>query len=496
MRLETRLSFLVFSFSALIGACANTPAPAPHRANASRRPADVDAARLRGADRDRDNWLTHGRTYDEQRFSPLAQIDTQQRRTLGLAWFARPRHESRAGSDAAGRRRRDVLDQRVEQGVQRSTRATGKLLWQLRSRRCRATRASRPAATSSTAASRSWNGKVFVGTLDGRLIALDAATRQAGVVGASPSIRSKRYTITGAPRVIKGKVLDRQRRRRVSACAATSPRTTPRPASWSGASTPCPATRRSGVRERDAGAWPRRPGTASGGSSAAAARSGTRWPTTRSSTCSTSASATARPWNQQHPQPGRRRQPVPRRRSSRSSPTPASTSGTTRRRPARRGTTPRRSTIILADLTIGGQPRKVLMQAPKNGFFYVLDRTTGELISAEPFAPVNWATGVDLKTGRPVENPGRALRRDRQAVRSSTPRPARRAQLAADVVQPADAASSTSRRRTSRSAYADDKNFKRRPDRATTSASTSTPPRLPADEQSQSADAWRWCRAL
>ena len=61
--------------------------------------------------------------------------------------------------------------------------------------------------------------------------------------------------------------------------------------------------------------------------------------------------------------------------------------------------------IILADMTIDGKPRKVAMQAPKNGFFYVVDRTNGKLISAKPFAPVTWATGIDIKTGRPIENP-------------------------------------------------------------------------------------------
>jgi quinohemoprotein ethanol dehydrogenase len=61
--------------------------------------------------------------------------------------------------------------------------------------------------------------------------------------------------------------------------------------------------------------------------------------------------------------------------------------------------------MILADLTIGGRPRKVLLQAPKNGFFYVIDRLTGELLSAEPFTTVTWATHIDLKTGRPVETP-------------------------------------------------------------------------------------------
>ena len=66
--------------------------------------------------------------------------------------------------------------------------------------------------------------------------------------------------------------------------------------------------------------------------------------------------------------------------------------------------------MILATLEIGGKARKVLMQAPKNGFFYVLDRATGELLSAKPFVTVNWAKEIDMKTGRPVENPeARAL---------------------------------------------------------------------------------------
>src|SRR5210317_2152028 len=54
-------------------------------------------------------------------------------------------------------------------------------------------------------------------------------------------------------------------------------------------------------------------------------------------------------------------------------------------------------------MEIEGQTRKVLMQAPKNGFFYVLDRTTGELISARNYTYVNWATSIDMATGRPVE---------------------------------------------------------------------------------------------
>ena len=62
--------------------------------------------------------------------------------------------------------------------------------------------------------------------------------------------------------------------------------------------------------------------------------------------------------------------------------------------------------IELADIEIGGRMRKVLMQAPKNGFFYVIDRVTGEFISAEPYTKVTWASRVDPATGRPVEMPG------------------------------------------------------------------------------------------
>jgi quinohemoprotein ethanol dehydrogenase len=65
------------------------------------------------------------------------------------------------------------------------------------------------------------------------------------------------------------------------------------------------------------------------------------------------------------------------------------------------GSTP----MIRATLRIDGADRKVIMFAPKNGFFYVVDRVTGKLISAEPYTKVNWATKIDLATGRPVESP-------------------------------------------------------------------------------------------
>lgn len=60
--------------------------------------------------------------------------------------------------------------------------------------------------------------------------------------------------------------------------------------------------------------------------------------------------------------------------------------------------------LILADITVRGRPRKVIMQANKNGFYYVLDRITGAFISGQPYAEVNWAKGLDEATGRPIVN--------------------------------------------------------------------------------------------
>ncbi len=71
--------------------------------------------------------------------------------------------------------------------------------------------------------------------------------------------------------------------------------------------------------------------------------------------------------------------------------------------------------MILADLTIDGAARQVLMQAPKNGFFYVLDRATGELISAQPYVYTNWASHVDPQSGRPIETGAGVYNDDRDA---------------------------------------------------------------------------------
>ena len=93
--------------------------------------------------------------------------------------------------------------------------------------------------------------------------------------------------------------------------------------------------------------------------------------------------------------------------------------------------------LILADLKIDGKVRQVIMHAPKDGFFYVLDRATGKLISAKNFVPNTWASHVDLKTGRPAINPDAYVAEKPHLI---TPSCRRRPQLESDVLQPADRA--------------------------------------------------------
>ena len=122
--------------------------------------------------------------------------------------------------------------------------------------------------------------------------------------------------------------------------------------------------------------------------------------------------------------------------SSRCAPTPANRCGTIKPRRVTTGITTRPNPSCSLTLTIDGQQRRVLMQANKNGFFYVLDREKGSLISATPFTEINWATGID-SNGRPIENagdPGDERRHHREAFHRG------RAQLEPHLVQSNDRA--------------------------------------------------------
>ncbi|HEX4278704.1 MAG TPA: PQQ-dependent dehydrogenase, methanol/ethanol family [Bryobacteraceae bacterium] len=72
--------------------------------------------------------------------------------------------------------------------------------------------------------------------------------------------------------------------------------------------------------------------------------------------------------------------------------------------------------LLLADITVKGQLRKVIMQANKNGFYYVIDRTNGKFISGQPWVQVNWAKGLNEATGRPIVNPEAHYTKDSTAI--------------------------------------------------------------------------------
>ena len=398
---RSKIKLVAIILAVVLGGAWSWPANQKSAANkrASKQTA-VDRARIVNADKEPGNWMTHGRTYDEQRFSPLKQINADNVRSSALAW----------SFDLDTDRGQEATPLVVD-GVMYFTSAwskvfaldaaTGKLLWSYDPKVPARVGRPAPAATWSIAASRSGSGKFS----SARSTAAWSRSmrRPASRSGRrSPSISPGRYTITGAPRVVKGQGDHRQRRRRVRRARLRLRLRRRRPASmlWRFYTVPGdPSKPFESAGARDGG---EDLDTASGGSSAAAARSGTRSPTTPSSTCSTSAPATARRGTSSIRSPGGG--------DNLFLSSIVALNADTGEYVWHYQTTPGETwdytatqQIILADLAIDGRQRKVMMQAPKNGFFYVLDRATGELISAKPYTFVTWATGIDMKTGRPVE---------------------------------------------------------------------------------------------
>ncbi len=164
----------------------------------------VDAARLAGADQDSDNWLSLGHGYSEQRFSPLDQINADNAGRLGLGWYADL--ETMRGQEATPLAVDGVLYLSTAWDIVKAfDGATGRLLWSYDPRVPRniLIRICCDAVNRGVAV---WRGKVFIGTLDGRLIALDAATGHQ-VWSADTAESGMPYTITGAPRVVEGRVV-------------------------------------------------------------------------------------------------------------------------------------------------------------------------------------------------------------------------------------------------------------------------------------------------
>jgi quinohemoprotein ethanol dehydrogenase len=167
-------------------------------------PANVDAARIVQADHDPGNWMTYGRTYSEQRFSPLSQISADNAKQLGLAWYADL--DTNRGQEATPLVIDGVLYVSTAWSMVKAYDAkTGRRLWSYDPAvpRVLGVRGCCDVVNRGVAA---WQGKIFVGAFDGRLIALDARTGTPvwSVMTVDPS---KPYTITMAPRVVKGRVV-------------------------------------------------------------------------------------------------------------------------------------------------------------------------------------------------------------------------------------------------------------------------------------------------
>ncbi len=368
-----------------------------------RGPAAVDAARIIAADTEPGNWMTYGRTYDEQRFSLLDRITTDNIGELGLAWYA----------DIPLNRGQEATPIVVDGVIYLSSSwsnvfaydaATGEQLWRYDPEVPRewAINVCCGMVNRGVAA---WNGNIYVGTLDGRLVAIDAATGEE-VWDVYTVDTNQRYSTTGAVRAVKGRVLVGNSggefgvRGYVSAYDAQTGEL-----DWRFYTVPGnPADGfESEAMEMAARSWNGEWWTLGGG--------GTAWdaivydPVTDLVFIGV---GNGSPWNRSLRSPGGGDNlflasivavdPDDGSYVWHYQTTPGETWDFTATQP-----------IMVADLDFepesDGGTRRVVMQAPKNGFFYVLDAATGELISADAFAPVNWASHVDSETGRPVENP-------------------------------------------------------------------------------------------
>ena len=386
-------------------ACSSTPTP----------PARTDTQRIIAADTEPGSWLTHGRTYGEQRFSPLTKVSTDTVGGLGLAWT----YEMRTNRGASG-------TPLVVDGVMYVTSAwslvyaldavTGQERWVYDPKVDRAVGAKACCDVVNRGVAVS-DGKVFVGVIDGRLVALDA--KNGSVVWETITVdQSQPYTITGAPRSANGLVYignggaEYGVRGYVSAYDANSGKLAwrfytvpgdPSKGADGAASDP--------ILSKAAATWNGQWWKLGGG--------GTVWDAIVYDDDFKQVIigvGNGSPWNQQHRSPGGGDNwflsSIVALDASTGAykwhyqTTPGETWDYTATQP-----------IILAEISIDGKMRKVAMQAPKNGFFYVVDRETGRLISAQPFLPmsptkstptgmpVSWAYAVDPATGRPVENP-------------------------------------------------------------------------------------------
>lgn len=382
--------------SLALASCSQVDAPAVVQ--------NVDDDRLRAASSDTTNWLTYGRTYQEQRHSPLTQIHSENLDRLALTWYADM--GTIRGLEATPL----VVDGRMFVTSSWSIlyafdAATGERLWVHDPvvDRAHARYVCCDVVNRGVAA---YGNNLYFGTIDGRLLAVSGDDgERVWEVRTTPE--GTAYAITGAPRIADGKVLignggaEFGVRGYVSAYDALTGELV-----WRTYTVPGDPSdgQESAWLEDAAQTWSGTWWQAGGGGTAWDAivydpdldlvyigvGNGSPWYARLrspgggdnlflSSILAVRASDGEYVWHYQT--------------------TPGDNWDYTATQP-----------LMLADLMVGGRERRVIMQAPKNGFFYVIDRETGEFISGRAFANVTWATGL-TPDGRPIENPEtRALR--------------------------------------------------------------------------------------
>lgn len=346
------------------------------------------------------DWPAVGRDYNEQRFSPLAQVNDRNITQLGIAWFADL-------PDARGLESTPVMVDGTLfvtgpwSKVFAYDAVTGKPRWSF-DPNVQGTKGVEACCDVVNRGVAVWKGKLFVGTLDGRLVALDAGTgKQLWSVQTTDT--SKPYTITGAPRVVKDMVIignggaEFGVRGYVTAYdAATGKKrwrfyTVPNASGQLDGEASDPILRNASATWSANGQWKQ-----SGGG-------GTAWDAIVYDPALDQlyiGVGNGSPWNHQVRSEGQgdnlflssivALDPNTGAYKWHYQETPGESWDYTATQP-----------IILADLS----GRQVLLHAPKNGFFFVLDRRTGKPVSADMFTAVNWATGYDPQTWRPIENP-------------------------------------------------------------------------------------------
>ena len=358
----------------------------------------VDGERISSANSEPGNWLAHGRTYDEQRFSPLDQITDENVGELGLAWF----HEtdSKRGLEATP----IVIDGVMYTSgawstVQALDARNGELIWEHDPQVPKAwgKYACCDVVNRGVAV---WKGRVYIGTIDGRLVALDAATGE--VDWDVLTIDKERpYTITGAPRVLNDLVIIGNGGAELGVRGyITAYDTTTGEEKWRFWTVPGDPNEpfESPAVEAAAKTW-------LGGKWWEVGGGGTVWDSMAYDpelNLLYIGVGNGSPWNRYIRSPGGGDN-LYLSSIVAINPDDGSLVWYYQTTPGDNWDYTATQHIMLADIEIGGEIRKVAMQAPKNGFFYVLDRTDGSLISAEPYVPVNWASHVDPETGRPVE---------------------------------------------------------------------------------------------